>query len=111
MANDIKKAIELVTSNILFQLTDFQHECIKSARSLEAEIYDGLAAIDDIQEKIRLAKANAEIAMTKDGRSLPAPDRAMDWEVDTNSGDNVPDDPALDLVMSPMFPMHTHRPC
>jgi hypothetical protein len=46
-------------------------------------------------------RTEAEILMLREGRSLPALNAVMDWEVDTNTSDNAPNEPALDLGTFP----------
>ncbi|KAF8859974.1 hypothetical protein BDZ45DRAFT_340520 [Acephala macrosclerotiorum] len=87
---------EMELTNVLcHDLTRFQYRQITLAGKIKALIYDALAIIYDIEEGFKVARVEVEADMIKQGMTLPAISKAMDWERDTNIGDAVTKDKEL----------------
>ncbi|CZR58886.1 uncharacterized protein PAC_08778 [Phialocephala subalpina] len=85
-SDEMEHEVEL-TEILIGNISRFQHRRISDAEKIKAFIRDALATIDDIEEGSRLAKAEIEAAMIRNGVMLPPISKAMDWERDTNVGD------------------------
>lgn len=95
------------TDIILSDLTRFQERRIQCAHALKLAIDKLETTINNMEEKSRLAKLAAEAEMIRQGVTLPAMSKAMDWERDTNDGEAQ----WYDETLVPSWSPHAHLQC